>query len=448
MALTLGYERFVRYQTDAPGNTVLVGPDGVIRLGDNPYYQQATATGNGDLLYTFNDHSAVTGISAPVLATDSAITWKGKPTVKITSPSAGTTCGIEKASLSTRLKTKSVTIPVYIEDYTKVASIRVYYSQNAALGENYARADYYLGTNDQQQYNGWHIIDLPESVQTAVTTGVAADGTAVQYIRIDVAPVAGQVAVVRIGEAILNTRSLPSIIMTFDDGRLSQFENALPIMARYRIPGTCYVVPPRLGTTGATNFMSESQIGVLKGLGWTVGNHAFNASGTTDSYIEMSAGAYYAEVIQCQSWLNARGFDGDHHAYVDGKYDGALVDLLIAAGMKTGRTISGSITTGAQGIYTGEPLYRRFALQGGMQMNSSNLVANIKIEIDRAIRDGRSLIITGHDVLTSNGGGNGATSILDTDFELLCAHIAAYRANGQCFTESIGDWYRKQAISL
>ena len=37
MALTLGYERFVRESTDANGNTVLVGADGVIipMLGAN-----------------------------------------------------------------------------------------------------------------------------------------------------------------------------------------------------------------------------------------------------------------------------------------------------------------------------------------------------------------------------------------------------------------------------
>lgn len=57
-----------------------------------------------------------------------------------------------------------------------------------------------------------------------------------------------------------------------------------------------------------------------------------------------------------------------------------------------------------------------------------------------AIRDGRALIITAHDVLSTAEGGAGATAYLDTDFEELVSYVAGKRGVGMCDVMTIDAW--------
>lgn len=395
---------------------------------------------DGETLYTFNDHSALTGVSTPTLATDSVIKWEGDSTVSITTPSAGATCGVQKDSLATPLRIKSMILPVYIEDYTKVEKIQVYLSQGAALTPNYSHYSYLLGTNASHKYNGWHLVEMTENMLTNAGTGLAADGTTVKVIRVDIKAVSGETCTVRLGRAILNPRSRANILFTFDDGRISQYKAALPILSKYDIPATCYIIPAQLGADG---FMTEAQVEYLASLGWCIANHANHPGvGTSDSFSEIGLSTYAAQVATCRDWLAAHGYDGArHHAYVEGAYDGTLATALQTMGMHTARTIAGNVSTGAQGMSTQFGCPRRFALHGGLQLNSSNLVAAVQTEVDRAIRDGKTLIITAHDIRSSAEGGAGAAAYLDTDFETLVAYVASKRADGLCDARTVSDWY-------
>ena len=424
--------------TDAIGNvTGLVGPDGRRLL--NQFFPRANhAAGPGESLYVFNDHTAVTGVSGPTLSTSTAITWNGQPTVAVTAPTAGATVGVQKLSLSTPLRNKSLVLPVYIEDYTKVEKIQVYFGQGATIATNYVHYNYTISTTDMHKYNGWHLYEVTENQLIVVGSGVAADGTPVLSLRVDVKASAGNTCTVYLGDARLNIRSRPVVMFTFDDGRASVIKSAAPIMQKYNIQGTSYVIPPRLGTS---TFMSESDISVLHDLGWCIANHAYNSSGTSDSYAEIGLAAYVSEVEQCRDWLSSRGYTGAfHHAYVEGSYDGTLATALAAAGIVTARTVAGNTSTGAQAMCTNYGLHRRMALMGGLQLNSSNLIAAVKTEVDRAIRDGRTLIITAHDVLSTAEGGAGATAYLDTDFEELVSYVAGKRGVGMCDVMTIDAW--------
>ena len=426
--------------TDASGNvTRLVGPDGgeialpVLRTNGNAV--------KGDVLHRFTSAAALSAVSGGVLANASEITFEGSPTVKFTSPSAGTTAGMQITGLSVPTRNSSFVLLCYIPDYSKLQTIMAYVSQGATLTPNYVSYSGYSLTNDSHKYSGWHAIEISENMWTATGTGVAYDGTTAKVLRVDVTPRAGEVAEVYFAVAYLNTWTMPSIIFTWDDGRLSQYENGLRLHKRFNIPMNCYVIPPLLGTA---DHFTESNATEIEDQGGSICNHAYtDGSSSNDSFFEIGLAAYSTQVQQCRDWLAARNFSGAlHHAYVEGAYDETLCAEMVRIGMSTGRTISGNNTTGAQSMSTAWGVHRRMALKGGLQLSSVRTLAAAKTEIDRAIRDGRSLIFTGHDVFTTAEGGAGALAWLDTDLDSLLDYVAAYRAKGQCMTPTIPAWVR------
>ena len=393
----------------------------------------------GDLLHRFTDAAALTAVSGGVLANAPGVTFEGNATVCFTSPSAGTTAGLQITGLSAPTRNSSFILLCYIPDYSKVQTIIPYVSQGATLTPNYVSFSGYSLTNDSHKYSGWHAIEVSQDMWTATGTGIVYDGTTAKVLRVDVTPRAGQIADVYFAGVYLNTWAIPSIMITWDDGRLSQFQNGLRLHKRHNIPMNCYVIPPLLGTAGQ---FTEDNAREIEAQGGSICNHAFHDGlSANDSFSEIGLAPYVTQVAQCRDWLDARKFTGAlHHAYVEGAYDETLCAEMVRIGMATGRTISGNNTTGAQSMTTAWGVHRRMALKGGLQFNTSRTVVNAKLEIDRAIRDGRSLMFTGHDVFTASEGGTGALSWLDTDLDQILDYIAAYRAKGQCQTPTLPAW--------
>jgi peptidoglycan/xylan/chitin deacetylase (PgdA/CDA1 family) len=393
----------------------------------------------GDLLKRFTDTAGLTAVSGGLLSVATDYQFEGQPTLRFQSPSAGAVAGFSINTLSTRVRNSSLVLLVYIPDYTKVQTIQPYVSQGTTL-TNYVTYSGYSLANDSHKYNGLHCIEVSQDMWAPTGTGVTYDGAPAQLLRVDVTPRAGQIADVRVIGAWLNSYHKPAVIFTFDDCRLSQYTNAFPLLSKYDIPVNAYVIPPLFGAAG---HFTEDQAREIQAAGGSICNHAFhNGVGTNDSYSEIGFAAYLAQVLQCRDWLEARGFNGArHHAYVEGMYDQTLTDAMAANGMLTGRCISGNTTTGAQSMSAAFGVPRRLALKGGLQLSSARTLAEYKTEIDRAVRDGRDLIITAHDVFTAAEGGSGALSIVDTDFLALAAHVADYRAKGQCRTPNLPNWF-------
>lgn len=425
---------------DSSGNEIgLIGTNGAIIpapgvLGTNGRSVQ------GDLLYRFSSAAALTAVSGAVLE-NSSITFEGVPTVKLTSPSAGTTSGAQITGLSVPTRNSSFVLLVYIPDYSKVQAVIPYLSQGASLTPNYVSFTGYSLSNDSHKYSGWHAIEVSQDMWTATGTGVAYDGTTAKVVRVDVTPRAGQIAEVFLAAVYLNTWTQPSIMFTWDDGRLSQYTNGLAIHERYGIPMNCYVIPPLLGAAGQFTVSNATEI---EARGGAICNHAFyDGLSANDSYAELGLAAYVAQVAACRDWLAARRFSGaEHHAYVEGAYDEILAAELQRIGIKTARHISGNNTTGAQSMTTAWGVHRRMAIKGGLQLSSARSLAAAQTEIDRAIRDGRSLLFTGHDVFTTAEGGAGALSWLASDLDSLLAYVATYRSKGQCVTPTLPQWHK------
>ena len=74
-------------------------------------------------------------------------------------------------------------------------------------------------------------------------------------------------------EAIQEGARLPPrpVIITFDDGDISVYESAFPIMKKYGLTGVVYIVGNYMNTDG---YMTADQIKELAAAGWEVGSHS------------------------------------------------------------------------------------------------------------------------------------------------------------------------------
>ncbi|MBI9035076.1 MAG: polysaccharide deacetylase family protein [Bacteroidales bacterium] len=82
--------------------------------------------------------------------------------------------------------------------------------------------------------------------------------------------------------ALTNGRTIPekSIVITFDDGVASVFENAYPIMKENDFVGTIYLVGNYIDQNG---YMTGDQIQELVSAGWEIGSHSMSHADLTQS---------------------------------------------------------------------------------------------------------------------------------------------------------------------
>lgn len=64
-----------------------------------------------------------------------------------------------------------------------------------------------------------------------------------------------------------------TVVLTFDDGYLDNFEVAWPIMQKYDFKGTFFVISNRIGTAG---YMNEEQVKTLQDAGNEIGSHSLS----------------------------------------------------------------------------------------------------------------------------------------------------------------------------
>ena len=68
-----------------------------------------------------------------------------------------------------------------------------------------------------------------------------------------------------------NNLDSESVAFTFDDGGISFYTNAAPILEKYEFKGVFFIATEYIGTEG---FLSENQIKELEGKGHTIGSHS------------------------------------------------------------------------------------------------------------------------------------------------------------------------------
>jgi peptidoglycan/xylan/chitin deacetylase (PgdA/CDA1 family) len=155
--------------------------------------------------------------------------------------------------------------------------------------------------------------------------------------------------VLRLDEAIAGLRGerpLPAraVVLTFDDGYENFYEYALPVLARYGFPAMVYVLADRLGQPAAwlgvdgratPPLMSAARLRELRRSNIDIGSH-----GLTHLRLGQIARPHAkSEIATSKDRLEqVLGERVDHFCYPYGSYDGAVVDMVSAAGYRSAVT--------------------------------------------------------------------------------------------------------------
>lgn len=135
------------------------------------------------------------------------------------------------------------------------------------------------------------------------------------------------------GRAVLPASCL---VLTFDDALASQLTNALPVLQRFGVPATFFVMPGF--RDGVHRYMTLDQIRQVRDAGFEIGSHTFNHA-NLPRLLRLNVGAFQAELIESRTVLEQElALHVDLFAYPDGAWDAATMQEVAAAGYRAAVT--------------------------------------------------------------------------------------------------------------
>ncbi len=119
-----------------------------------------------------------------------------------------------------------------------------------------------------------------------------------------------------------------AVVITIDDGFISEYERAVPTLRRYRYPFCIFVFTNGVGARG---YMTWDQLRQVEGWGGVVGNHTH----THPRLINLSRQALEWEIARSQQILQKNlGRKARYFAYPFGQYDEAVRQAARSAGFR------------------------------------------------------------------------------------------------------------------
>lgn len=176
------------------------------------------------------------------------------------------------------------------------------------------------------------------------------DPTAVTRVRLRVADDGTRPVTVHVDRLALAPRAQGAVVsITFDDGWSDHARYAAPAMRPYGWPGTAYVVPYLVGTTG---YMTEDELWALADEGWEIGGHDHPS---LEGRVDPELGGIVRGV---RAFVETYRRDADlpvTFAYPQGYFDGHAVVPAVGEGFDAARTI----LDGLESLPPGDPLRLR-----------------------------------------------------------------------------------------
>ena len=166
-----------------------------------------------------------------------------------------------------------------------------------------------------------------------------------------------------LSDYLLNGKPLPSkpIVLTFDDGYLDNYQNAMPILKQHKFPATLFIIT-QFAEEKRPGYMNWDQIAELAADGMEIGSHTMNhveLNGRTNAYLETEIAGSKA-MIETRLGLAVKSF-----CYPAGKYDTRTINVLRSDSYLAATTeISGAYQT-TSNIYE----LRRIRVRGSYTIN-------------------------------------------------------------------------------
>ena len=124
-----------------------------------------------------------------------------------------------------------------------------------------------------------------------------------------------------------------SVILTFDDGYADAYSEAFPLLQKYGMVGTFYVITDFVGRPGYLNW---EQIAEMDAAGMTIGAHSL----THPDFTLIGPNELRRQLVEPKRALEEHlGHPVVHLAYPSGKYNAATVAASRAAGYTTAVTV-------------------------------------------------------------------------------------------------------------
>lgn len=135
---------------------------------------------------------------------------------------------------------------------------------------------------------------------------------------------------------VANGADLPEkpVLITFDDGYKDNYTNAFPIMKKYGMKGTIFVVTGFLGVYD--NYLTWDQAKELLEAGFSIESHTYSHKSMTEASDEDIT----KELVKSRQTIKEKlGIDSDFMAYPTGTYNLHIAELVKEAGYKGAFTI-------------------------------------------------------------------------------------------------------------
>ena len=135
---------------------------------------------------------------------------------------------------------------------------------------------------------------------------------------------------------VANGAELPEkpVLITFDDGYKDNYTNAFPIMKKYGMKGTIFVVTGFLGVYD--NYLTWDQAKELLDAGFNIESHTYSHKSMTEASDEDISN----ELVKSRQTIKEKlGIDSDFMAYPTGTYNLHIAELVKEAGYKGAFTI-------------------------------------------------------------------------------------------------------------
>lgn len=220
----------------------------------------------------------------------------------------------------------NIMIRLFVDDITKLSNVQIRFSSV----DNMAG---YLQwrVSRWQLVEGWNEVMIPLSELTIV--GGETFDNPITTIQASVTGASGgQEAIVYFDAMYTNLQQKGSVIFHFDDGWMSQYTNAYPIMRAKGMVGCIGVISNYVGTS---NYVNRTQLHELQDYGWEVFNHTVTHSDLST----LTKQEIHDELHGCREWMIENGFveSADIVAYPYGSYSQDVFDVM--TNFRFGRSI-------------------------------------------------------------------------------------------------------------
>lgn len=380
-------------------------------------------------------------------AVDTAATFDGHPTTRVTVTAAGSTNKIE-------VGISGATYPLDADIQAIVKSVLC--AVKIGPGNTLTQASLYLGSADFSSYiaftmspalgasaGGWTLLTRQAAGPTELVG--TPNFTAPVRCKITLAFSANvQPGTVNIGGVYILPQPRPSVVFMCDDG----FAEWTWLATEAKKRGVPLSLGISYGDIGKPSFLTEAEVVALgndpSGL-IEITNHARG----NQNFVTLGLAAYMSDVNNCRDWIISRGLNANGarcHAYVQGQYDQTLIDAMRAEGYLCAREVGSSDFRALTELSAlQQDANARFRLPATCNLENTQNLATVKTYIKNAAEQGTAVVM-GHRFLNVAGTVQWIAGYDDNYGVLNLLDWLAYMRDTKGWRlERASDWARRMA---